>query len=136
MLCARITEILEHKIATSAYHKRLIALECLQMGDDGEEGSTKDGYHSLTLHSVASSAAHHTGNPFAAGNTPRISVGESSTLLATPSSLAFSASSSTMVPRTSAPQGERSESQIDAAHHALLDINSALSKLFRRLYSE
>ncbi|CAK0741204.1 hypothetical protein CVIRNUC_001307 [Coccomyxa viridis] len=81
----------------------------LKMGEDGEEGSTDDGYHSLTLHSVASSAAHHTGNPFAAGNTPRISAGESSTLLAMPSGLApLPASSSTMAPRTSGPQGPAS----------------------------
>ena len=104
------------------------------MGEDGEEGSTDDGYHSLTLHSVASSAAHHTGNPFAAGNTPRISAGESSTLLAIPSGLApLPASSSTMAPRTSAPQGEGPETQSNAAHHALLDINSAQSRLFDRL---
>ena len=77
---ARITEVLEHDAVIRRYYWWSKAvLDGLQMGDDGEEASTNDGYHSLTLHSVASSAAHHTGNPFAAGNTPRISAGESST---------------------------------------------------------
>ena len=108
---ARITEMLEHDAVIRRYYWWSKAvLDGLQMGDDGEEASTTDGYHSLTLHSVASSAAHHTGNPFAAGNTPRISAGESSTSLAPPSGLAPSlASSTTTAPRTSAPQGERPE---------------------------
>ena len=95
----------------------LIAVhDCLQMGDDVKEGSTDEGYHTLALHPVASSAGHHTGNPFAAGNTPRSSAGDPSALLALSSGLPpLPASSSAITPRTSALRGMRLKPYINAA---------------------
>ena len=95
---------------TDSHSWLTVVLDYLQMGDDGDEGSSEDGYHNLTLHTVASSTGHHTGNPFAAGNTPRNSAGESSSLLASSSGLPpLSPACSATTPRTRTPVGKLNE---------------------------